>query len=210
DFVVGHVEIEVIVGAGHCARPQIGQPRGVAPTYKMNLQGKKILVLGLGTAGIGVARFALRREAQVIGVDDAPRTLLKPEAERLSQKGAQIFSGDETHMIPWEKLDRVILSPGVPLSHPLVLEAKRREVAVMGEIEFASRFNRSPVIGITGTNGKSTTTELIGALLQEAGFQVSVGGNLGTPWVALLERDPTPDWTVLELSSFQLETIESF
>jgi len=176
----------------------------------IDLKGKTILVLGLGTTGVAVGRFALRRGALVIGVDDAPRTLLKPEAERLSEKGGQVFAGDETHLIPWENLDLLVLSPGVPVEHPLVLEAKRRQVLVMGEIELASRFNRSPVIGITGTNGKSTTTELVGALLQGAGLRVSVGGNLGTPWVTLLEREPDPEWTVLELSSFQLETIESF
>src|SRR5262250_3218292 len=128
----------------------------------IDLKGKTILVLGLGTTGVAVGRFALRRGARVIGVDDAPRTLLKPEAERLSEKGGQVFAGDETHLIPWENLDLLVLSPGVPVEHPLVLEAKRRQVLVMGEIELASRFNRSPVIGITGTNGKSTTTELVG------------------------------------------------
>src|SRR4030095_8463109 len=176
----------------------------------MDLKNKTLLVRGLGTTGIAVARFALRREAAVIAVDDAPRILLKTEGERLSQKGAQEFCGDETHVIPWEKVNEVILSPGVALDPPLVLEAKRRNISVVGEIELASRFNRSPVIGITGTNGKSTTTELVGSLLQASGFRVSVGGNLGTPWVSLLEREPNPDWTVLELSSFQLETIETF
>src|SRR5262245_18428675 len=187
DFVLGHIEITV-----------------------MDLQSKTLLVLGLGTTGVAVSRFAARRGAQVIGVDDAPRVLLGPRVDGLAEKGVVFFAGDETQVIPWEKLDLVVMSPGVPLDHPLARKAAEQNIPVIGEIELAFRCSASPVVAVTGTNGKSTTTELIGALFREGGLQVSEGGNLGTPWVSLIDRDPNPDWTIHEVSSFQLESIETF
>ena len=104
----------------------------------------------------------------------------------------------------------MVLSPGVSLDHKIAQEARRREIKVTGELEIASHFSTSPIVAITGTNGKSTTTELTGAIFKEAGLKVSVGGNLGTPWVTLIDQDPNPQWTILEVSSFQLETIDNF
>jgi UDP-N-acetylmuramoylalanine--D-glutamate ligase len=187
DLVPGHVEITI-----------------------MELKNKTILVLGLGTTGVAVSKFAARRGAQVIGVDDAPRALLGPKVDGLVEKGVVFFAGDETQVIPWERLDQVVMSPGVPLDHLLARKAMEQNIPVIGEIELAFRFCQSPILAITGTNGKSTTTELAGALFREGGLQVSVGGNLGTPWVSLIDRDPKPDWTILEVSSFQLESIEKF
>ncbi len=176
----------------------------------MNLQNKTILVVGLGITGIAVCRFALKRGAKIIGVDDAPQTLLSPAVDEMRQKGIPIFSTHEILELNWKDIQLVVLSPGIALEHPLVQKAQQNKIPLVGEIELASSFSSSPLIAVTGTNGKSTTTELIGALLKQAGKSVSVGGNLGTPWVTLIDENPKSDWTVLEVSSFQLETIRTF
>ncbi len=176
----------------------------------MELSNKTILVLGLGTTGLAVCEFLLKRAATVVGVDDLPLALLSPKVEKLTLQGVKIFSHSEEFQIEWDKISLMIVSPGVPLNHLLVLEALRRKIPVQGELEFASQFFTSPVIAITGTNGKSTTTELTGALFENAGFNVALGGNLGTPWLKLIDENPKPDWAILEVSSFQLESIECF
>jgi len=176
----------------------------------MDLQNKTLLIVGLGTTGLAVCDFARRRGAHLIGLDDAPKKMLGPRVEILQENGTPVFSTNEAGMLEWRRIDLVVLSPGVPLSHKVVLEARRRGIPVTGELELASQFSQSPVIAITGTNGKSTTTELTGEIFREMGLKVSVGGNLGTPWVTLIDQDPDPAWTILEVSSFQLETIESF
>lgn len=175
-----------------------------------DLSGKTILVLGLGTTGIAVCEFLLKRNVHVIAVDDLPLSLLNPKTDRLQQQGVKVFSQSEEFSLPWDKISLLILSPGIPLGHLLVLEAKRRKISVTGELEFASQFSSSRVIAITGTNGKSTTTELVGALFKNAGFNIALGGNLGTPWLTLIDENPNPDWTILEVSSYQLETVETF
>lgn len=177
----------------------------------MILSNKKILVLGLGATGLALCEFLDKRAATVIGVDDAP-------FEKLSQKVQKFFSRSPQHTfinsqdenLLEKKIDLIITSPGIPLFHPLLTEAKERKIPITGELEFASHFTTSPVIAITGTNGKSTTTELVGAILKNAGKQVLVGGNLGEPWVSLIEKNAKPDFFVLEVSSYQLETVEKF
>ncbi|MBF0491921.1 MAG: UDP-N-acetylmuramoyl-L-alanine--D-glutamate ligase [Deltaproteobacteria bacterium] len=174
----------------------------------MNLQNKTILVLGLGATGLAVCEFVSKRGAVVIGVDDSP-------LERLSEKAQSffsnhLFSNTEDETLLENKIDLIITSPGVPLFHPLLSEAKERKIPITGELEFASHFTSAPVIAVTGTNGKSTTTELVGAMLKNAGKQVMVGGNLGEPWLSLIQKNDQPDFFVLEVSSFQLETVEHF
>lgn len=176
----------------------------------MNIKGKTILVLGLGTTGIAACEFLLNHGAQVIGVDDLPLSLLSPKTEKLASRGVKIFSHSEEFQIPWEKIALMIVSPGISLEHLFVLEAKRRNIPVTGELEFASHFSQGPVLAITGTNGKSTTTELTGALFKNAGLKINLGGNLGTPWLKLVEENPKPDWNILEVSSYQLESTEKF
>jgi len=176
----------------------------------MDFNNKTLLVIGLGTTGLAVCDFALKRGAHLIGLDDSPKQMLGLKVESLQEKGIPVFSSNEGAMLEWEKIDLVILSPGIPLDHKMVQEAQRRKIRVTGELELASTFSRSPVVAITGTNGKSTTTELTGAIFREAGVKVAVGGNLGTPWVTLIDQEPSPDWTILEVSSFQLETIQTF
>jgi UDP-N-acetylmuramoylalanine--D-glutamate ligase len=159
----------------------------------MNLKNKTILIVGLGTTGVAVREFAQKRGAHPIGYDDDPQK-----------------KGIEFDQISWKELNLLVLSPGIPLDHPVVKRAKQENIPITGELELASQFSNSPVIAITGTNGKSTTTELVGEIFRQANLNVSVGGNLGTPWVRLIDENPHPEWTILEVSSFQLETIETF
>lgn len=176
----------------------------------MELKDKTILVLGLGATGLAACDFLLERGARVIGVDDLPRSLLSPKAEALRARGLRLFSHSEEFQVDCTSLSLLLLSPGVPPSHLLAAEARRRGIPVSGELEFASQFSKGPILAITGTNGKSTTTELCGALFKKAGFNIALGGNLGTPWLKLIQENPQPDWNILEVSSFQLESIESF
>lgn len=176
----------------------------------MNLSGKTILVLGLGTTGVAACEFLVKRQAQVIGVDDLPLALLSLKTESLVSQGVKIFSHSEEYQLNWGQISLVIISPGIHFDHLVVQEAQRRNIPVTGELEFASEFSKSPVIAITGTNGKSTTTELTGAIFKNAGFNIALGGNLGTPWLKLIDENPDPDWTILEVSSYQLESTQKF
>ena len=107
-------------------------------------------------------------------------------------------------------LFRSVLSPDVPADLPPLVEARRRGVRVVGEVELAAPFLKGETIGITGSNGKTTTTSLVGHILRQAGVPVQVGGNIGRPVTAMVESSRADGWNVLELSSFQLETISEF
>ena len=109
-----------------------------------------------------------------------------------------------------DQIELVVVSPGVPTKSIPVRYAERAGAEVIGEIELAWRFLRGRVVGITGTNGKTTTTTLVGELLRDAGLPVQVGGNIGTPLISLVETSREDGWTVVELSSYQLETIKEF
>ena len=132
---------------------------------------------------------------------------LKPEhARRLEQSRIALAGQDEAAL---EGVETILLSPGVPPQLPLIAEARRRGIAVTGELEFCSRFLRGPVFGITGSNGKTTTTALCGHLLKESGIAAQVGANIGTPLAAMLESSFEDQWNVLELSSFMLELADT-
>jgi UDP-N-acetylmuramoylalanine--D-glutamate ligase len=159
----------------------------------MNLRGRHALVVGLGKSGIAAAALLRARGASVIGADDA-----------------QVKFDGEVRKVAPESLagiDLVVLSPGVPLSQPIFAEARKRGIEVIGEVELASRFIDEPIAGITGTNGKSTTTALCGHLLATAGLRVFTGGNLGNALSNRVLSGEKLDATVCELSSYQLEGI---
>jgi UDP-N-acetylmuramoylalanine--D-glutamate ligase len=157
----------------------------------------------MGESGVATAEFLARRGARVRAVDRKALNELKPEhARRLEQSRIALCAQDEAAL---EGVEVILLSPGVPPQLPLLAEARRRGIAVTGELEFCSRFLRGPVLGITGSNGKTTTTALCGHLLQESGIAVQVGANIGTPLAAMLESSLEDQWNVLELSSFMLE-----
>ncbi len=167
----------------------------------IELEKKRVLVLGLGVSGRAAARFSASRGAQLVLVDR------DREASTADLPCAEVHLGTEDPA--WlDNVDVVIASPGVPPGSVLLTEARRRGVPVTGEMELASRFVAGPIIAITGTNGKSTVTTMVGAIMERAGRRTFVGGNLGLPMVEAVGRDF--DALVVEVSSFQLESIETF
>ncbi|HEY1690731.1 MAG TPA: UDP-N-acetylmuramoyl-L-alanine--D-glutamate ligase [Polyangiaceae bacterium] len=172
------------------------------------LSGKRVVVVGLGASGVAAVRLCLRRGARVVATDGKPREALSPEALALEGQGARIAAGGHAEA-GFEAAEVVVVSPGVP---PLaeVAAAEARGAAVWGEIELAVRSmaHAAPVVAIGGTNGKSTTTSLIGAMLEAAGQRAFVGGNLGEPLAD--HADESFDVVVLEVSSFQMERVDAF
>ncbi len=162
----------------------------------MTLRHSNSLVVGMEKSGRAAAAFLRAQGAVVTCTDLKPRDLpgFRPQT-------------DELFAEPW---DLIVLSPGVPTDLPALEAARARGVSVIGEIELAAPFLQGHTIGITGSNGKTTTTSLVGHILQSAGVPVQVGGNIGTPVIAMAEISREGQWNVLELSSFQLENIRAF
>ncbi|MEW5912043.1 MAG: UDP-N-acetylmuramoyl-L-alanine--D-glutamate ligase [Thermodesulfobacteriota bacterium] len=170
----------------------------------VELQGKKVLVVGLGASGLAAGLLALGQGAQVRATDLMPQP---PVAQELGAAGARLSLGGHNRAdFAWAEL--VVLSPGVDHRLPEVEAARRRGAQVIGELELGWRFLRCPAVMITGTNGKSTVTTLVGLMLAQAGFKTLVGGNLGTPASELALKSQGADWAVLEVSSFQTDTME--
>jgi UDP-N-acetylmuramoylalanine--D-glutamate ligase len=173
----------------------------------MELRGKKFLVIGLARTGRECARFLAQRGARVLVNDRRDEKDLKAEIESLAGVAVDYRLGGED--AGWlDGVDCVIPSPGVRPDNLLLERALARGIPVVGEVELASRFFAAPLAAITGTNGKSTTTTLIGEMIQASGKKVFLGGNLGAPFVGALAQDW--DWGVVEISSFQLEWIAEF
>jgi len=176
---------------------------------QMILEGKKTLVLGAGKSGVAAAKFLAARGATVALHDRKPVAEWTEEARSLKNKNIGLIDGQ----IPsWllDQIDLVVISPGVPTSTIPARYVERKDGEVVGEVELAYRFLKGRVVGITGSNGKTTTTTLIGELLKNAGIETQIGGNIGTPLLSLAETSTDKTWTVCELSSFQLETIRDF
>lgn len=167
----------------------------------MDLSGKDVLVVGAKRSGFGAVEL-LRKHGACVRAMDAG-ALSAEERARFDEIGVPVaLQTSENFGDP----DLTILSPGVPLDLPLFRGARK----IIGEVELASYFLRGPVIGITGSNGKTTTTALTGHILKACGIPCQVGGNIGTAVTSLVESDRPAQWNVLELSSFQLESIETF
>jgi len=169
----------------------------------MNLENQRVLVIGLGRSGLAAARLLLTRGAVVTGTDVATRERLSDELDQLPMR--LVLGGHAG--IDFEEYELVVVSPGVPRLSELEA-ARQRGLRVIGELELASRFCRAPVVAVGGTNGKSTVTTLIGEILVRSGKRTFVGGNLGTPLSEAVGQDF--ELLVVEVSSFQLERVESF
>lgn len=169
----------------------------------VSLRDARVLVIGMGRSGTSVARFLLRAGAKVIGTDEAVAVLASKPVARLKSAGLKITRRPETARADW-----AVVSPGFSNTHPLVRALRRRSVPIVDELDLASRFVRGPIIAITGTNGKSTTTALTARMLENAGKRVFCGGNLapGQPLSSALLAGPK-DYYVVEVSSFQLERV---
>ena len=175
----------------------------------MELNGRHILVVGLGRTGAAVTRFLSARGASVTISDSAPEDTQADVVPEMRELAASLEFG-EHRLETFVSTDAIVLSPGVPESIPVIQAAREKGIPVIGELELSFRFIREPIIAVTGTNGKTTTTELLGHMLMESGKRVFVGGNIGNPLIEYLDRSGKVDTLVVEVSSFQLDTADTF
>jgi len=165
---------------------------------------RRILVFGLARSGFAAVRLLTGAGARVCGADEDEKVQIPPDLTSI-----------ETHLGNFREeiiagVEEIVVSPGVPDDHPIFEAASRRKIPVIGELELAFRFARAPVIAVTGTNGKSTTVEMIGAMLREDGWNAVVAGNTGTPFSSVTGGIAEKGIFVIEVSSFQLETVDRF
>ncbi len=175
----------------------------------LSLAERTTLVVGMARSGLAAAEFLRRRGAHVFVSEARQASDLKAESSQLANQGIQFETGGHS-IEPFRQADLIVVSPGVPLNIPPLRAARKLGKEIISEIELASRFLQGRVIAVTGTNGKTTTTSLVKAVLKQAGFEVQVGGNIGTPLVSLVDSSSSHSWNVVEVSSFQLEAIPSF
>jgi UDP-N-acetylmuramoylalanine--D-glutamate ligase len=172
-----------------------------------SLKDKDVVIVGLARSGVAAARFAASRGARVTVNDAKPADRLGPEAAALASEGVRVEAGGHPESI-FTSADLVVVSPGVPADSAPLEAARRAGVPVIAEVELAARYLRGRIVGITGSNGKTTTTTLAGEVLRDGGLDTAVAGNIGTPLVTLVDRSTDETWNVVELSSFQLELVD--
>ena len=173
------------------------------------MKSKKVLVVGLARTGAAAVQFLSKRGAKVKVSDAKTAAELAPFLGPLKGLSVEWELGGHTESF-FADADLIVMSPGVPLNLPAVEKSRAKGIPVIGEVELAFRFLRRPLIAITGTNGKTTTTTLIGEMLKGSGKKVFVGGNIGNPLISYVEGPQDDDWVVAEISSFQLEGVSEF
>ena len=175
----------------------------------MDLHNKRVLVVGLGKSGVASALFLKEHGARVTVSDTKSEDQLRDEIPVLLDQGIAVETGGHGERT-FRGQDLIVVSPGVAVDAPPLVQARASGEPVIGEIELAAQHIAGPVVAITGSNGKTTTTTLAGEILTARGFPTLVGGNIGTPAITLVERATRETVVVLEVSSFQLETIQTF
>jgi UDP-N-acetylmuramoylalanine--D-glutamate ligase len=175
----------------------------------MELKNKRVLVVGLGRSGVSSAIFLQEHGAKVIVSDSKAEAQLQSEVSTLLDRGISIETGRHGERT-FRDQDLIVVSPGVPSDQPQLQHARTLGIPVIGEVELAFRFLKGKVLAITGSNGKTTTTTLVGEILAKSGKKTLVGGNIGTPVISLAGQSTPDTMVVLEVSSFQLESIEQF
>jgi UDP-N-acetylmuramoylalanine--D-glutamate ligase len=175
----------------------------------MELNNKRVLVVGLGKSGVASALFLKEHGARVTVSDIKSGDELRNEIPVLLDHGITVETGGHGDRT-FRGQDLIVVSPGVPVDAPPLAQARAQGGIVIGEIELAAQFLPGPIVAITGSNGKTTTTTLAGEIMTAAGFPALVGGNIGTPAISLAEQAKPETVIVLEISSFQLETIQTF
>jgi UDP-N-acetylmuramoylalanine--D-glutamate ligase len=174
----------------------------------LELKNKRVLVVGLGKSGLAAARFLKAQGARVTVSDARPATLIAELSELLDQ-GFMVEAGSHG-LLTFRRQDLIVVSPGVPMSTPVLSQVRAMGAHIIGELELGAQYLRGEVVAVTGSNGKTTTTTLIGEILKASGRPTLVGGNIGRPVTAMVEESTAESWSVLEVSSFQLETVETF
>lgn len=177
--------------------------------FLMDVKGKCVLVVGLGKSGVASALFLEKRGARVAVSDAKSQEQLRHEIPLLLDHGITVETGHHGERT-FRDQDLIVISPGVPFDVPQLTQARALGIPVIGEVELAARFLKGQIIAITGSNGKTTSTTLAGQIIAAGGRKTLVGGNIGTPAITFVESATEDTWVVLEISSFQLETIESF
>lgn len=175
----------------------------------MDLQSKRVLIVGLGKSGVAAAHFLQERGARVTVSDSKPESQLSKEIPELLDRGVTVETGGHGERT-FRGQDLIVVSPGVPYDVAPLVQARNQGIQVIGEVELAARFLQGQIIAITGSNGKTTTTTLVDEILEHSGLTVQVGGNIGTPVISMVAGSSPQTFNVLEVSSFQLETIETF
>lgn len=175
----------------------------------MDLQDKRVLVVGLGKSGVASALFLKSKGARVTVSDTKTPDQLKEEIPGLLDEGIAVETGGHGERT-FQNQDLIVVSPGVPVDAPPLVQARAHGEAIIGEIELAAQFFPGRIVAITGSNGKTTTTTLAGEVVANGGFSTVVGGNIGRPAISLVEEASEDTIAVLEVSSFQLETIQKF
>jgi UDP-N-acetylmuramoylalanine--D-glutamate ligase len=175
----------------------------------IDLAGKRVVVIGLARSGEAACRLLLKQGAAVVGTDRRGEREVGADLCSLEHDGVSLELGEQ-YLRSVFSADVVVVSPGVDLREPLLQRVRKAGIPLIGEVELAYRCSEATFIGITGTNGKSTTTTLIGAMLQQDGLSSYVAGNIGTPLCRVAPCLAAGEFVVTELSSFQLETIEAF
>ena len=175
----------------------------------MELKGKKVLVVGLGKSGLAAAFFLRRRGAQVTVSDIRSAEALAKDIPGLIEEGINVEAGGHG-LLTFRRQDLIVVSPGVPLETPELVQVRNFGLPIIGELELAARFLKGNTLAITGSNGKTTTTTLVGEILTAAGLPTLVAGNIGVPVISLVDESTDDSWSVLEVSSFQLESTEQF
>src|ERR1700689_2020068 len=173
----------------------------------MDVKGKRALVVGLGKSGVASAIFLAERGARVAVSDAKSPEQLRDEIPLLLDHGISVETGQHGERT-FRDQDLIVVSPGVPFDVSQLVHARERGIPVIGEVELAARFLKGRIVAITGSNGKTTTTTLAGEIIAAGGRKTLVGGNIGTPAVTFVDHASDDTWIVLEISSFQLETIE--
>jgi UDP-N-acetylmuramoylalanine--D-glutamate ligase len=175
----------------------------------IELRGKRVLVVGLARTGVAVSLFCAARGAKVTATDKRSEQELADAAQQLRQAGVLLELGGHTERTFLHQ-DLIVPSPGVPANDAFLEKARAKGITLWSEIELAFRFLEGKLIGITGSNGKTTTATLTHHILRQAGFETLLAGNVGTPLIAVVEQMKSTTVTVAELSSFQLELTERF
>ena len=174
----------------------------------MNLKNKKIVVIGMGKTGLSTVRFLGKQGAQVVATDEKPIQKWGTAFEQMAKESWLTTGVYNTAVLGG--VNMVVPSPGVPPSNDILQAAVNNKIQVISEVELAYQFIKVPILAVTGTNGKTTTTTLLGEILTKAGKKVFVGGNIGNPLIEFAGNNQMADFVVAEISSFQLQWIDKF